>query len=120
MIFIIIPIVAMTFFFLLVWQHTTVYCNEDLNGTADRILKAMKKCIDDCWSRHDFGSDMSMDDCYIVNLWIQDQPIINSDIEGLNENVKIYWEDQLNIKTEYTVKIRYNYTGNEISLLKMK
>lgn len=119
-IFIIIPIVVIIFFILLTWEHAPIYCYTNLNGTANAVISNLNTCINECWKKHDFGSDIIIDDCYIINVWIQDRIITNSEIEKLNKNVKIYWENQLDPKTEYVIKIRYNYTGNEISLIKVE
>ena len=77
----------------------------------------LNKCVELCWKRHNFGEDTTVDDCYSITIWINDRPIEKDELEKLSENVKVYWNDDLEPKFNYNIKIRYNYTGKEISLI---
>ena len=93
-------------------------CWEDLNGSKKDILASLKFCAKNCWSKHDFGKDITIDDCYIITIFSQDKDIEKKDIQSLDENIKSYL-DTLYKNTPYKIKVRYNYTGKEISLVNM-
>ncbi len=117
MMLIAITIAAVLFFISLSWKSIPVDCWEDLNGSKNAILNSLKKCVDKCWSKHDFGAEPVIDDCYVVNLWINDRTISETDLSNLEKNVRSYLGYNLLKETKYSVKIRYNYTGNEISFI---
>lgn len=116
-ILIVIPIAAILFFIYLSWQNVSTICWEDLNGSKDAILNSLRKCINNCWKKHDFGSEPVIEDCYVIKLWSNDRPISSEDIQKLDIYVKSYLNFVLLEKTSYKIKIRYNYTGNEISVI---
>jgi len=119
MMYIVIPILAIVIFIYLSWQHVSVECHTDLNSTSDIVLVNLKRCIDNCWKKHDFGTDREVEDCYVMNLLIQgDKNIIGNDFSDRNY-VRVYF-DSLEPSIYYTIKIRYNPTGKEISLVKIE
>jgi hypothetical protein len=118
MIYIVIPILAVIVFIYLSWQHVSVECHTDLNSTSDLVLSNLERCIDNCWKKHDFGSDREVEDCYTINLFIQDKRIAGNDFSNRNY-VKVYF-DSLEPKIYHTIKIRYNPVGKEISLVKVE
>ncbi|MFN6992373.1 MAG: hypothetical protein ACK4MM_06590, partial [Fervidobacterium sp.] len=107
---IVIPIAAVLFFIYLSWQNVPVKCWEDLNGSKNAIIGSLKKCVDKCWSKHDFGSEPVIEDCFTISLWSNDREISKKDIESLGNNVKSYLDPVLLERTKYRIKIRYNYT----------
>jgi len=118
MLYIVIPILAIIIFIYLSWQHVPVECNTDLNSTSDVVLVNLKRCIENCWKKHDFGADIETEDCYMINLFIRDKRITQNDFSDHNY-VKLYF-DSLEPSISYTIKIRYNATGKEISLVKFE
>jgi hypothetical protein len=116
--YIVIPILAIIVFIYLSWQHVPVECHTDLNSTSDVVLSNLGRCIDNCWKKHDFGVDREVEDCYIINLLIQDKRIVANDFSNRNY-VKVYF-DSLEPKIYHTIKIRYNPVGKEISLVKVE
>jgi len=118
MLLIIISIAAIMFFISLSWKVQSPKCWENLNGSKKEILSSLKTCAKNCWSKHDFGKDITTDDCYTITVFSQDKDIEKNDIEGLDENIKSYL-DTLYVKKPYTIKLRYNYTGKEISFVNL-
>jgi len=117
MMLIVIPIVAILFFILLSWQHISPHCWTELNASKDTILNSLKKCVNICWSKHDFGSDPTTDDCYVIDLFIKDRSISEKELNNLGNNVKSYLNPVLQKETQYKIKIRYDYSKNEISFV---
>lgn len=118
MMYIVIPILALIIFVYLSWQHVPVECHTDLNSTSDVVLLNLKRCIDNCWKKHDFGLDGETEDCYIISLFIQDKSIVGNNFSD-RDYVNVYF-DSLEPSIEHMIKIRYNATGKEISLVKIE
>lgn len=116
--YIVIPILAIIVFIYLSWQHVPVECHTDLNSTSDVVLSNLGRCIDNCWKKHDFGVDREVEDCYIINLLIQDKRIVANDFSNRNY-VKVYF-DSLEPSIYHTIKIRYDPVEKEISLVKVE
>ncbi len=112
--YIIIAVATIIIFIMLMWQHVPQKCYEELNGTSVRVTDNLEKCADMCWRKHDFGSDLENDDCYIINVFVQDGNISKQDFE--NEFIQVYF-DKIEKEKLYKIKIRYNATGPEISLI---
>ena len=112
--YIIIAVATIIIFMMLMWQHVPQKCYEELNGTSVRVTDNLEKCADMCWRKHDFGSDLENDDCYIINVFVQDGNISKQDFE--NDNLHVYF-DRIESGKQYKIKIRYNATGPEISLI---
>jgi len=112
--YIIIAVATIIIFMMLMWQHVPQKCYEELNGTSVRVIDNLEKCADMCWRKHDFGSDLENDDCYIINVFVQDDNISKQDFE--NDDLHVYF-DQIESGKQYKIKIRYNATGPEISLI---
>lgn len=122
MIFIIISILVIITLIYLASQQNPEYCFTDLNATSDVILLNVKNCVNICWKRHDFGNDIETEDCYLMDVFIQDKDLITEDFEKYfprNSFVKIYFDD-LKSLSQQKIKIRYNATGKEISLVKVE
>jgi hypothetical protein len=118
MLLIVISIAAIIFFISLSWRTLPLRCWEDLNGSKKDILASLKICAKNCWSKHNFGKDITIDDCYIITIFSQDKYIEKKDFQSLDENIKSYL-DALYKNTPYKIKVRYNYTGKEIYLVNM-
>lgn len=114
-ILILIPIVAMIIYISI---PTKVFpeCKEEIIGSKFTILGSLSKCIEYCWSKHDFGRDAYSDDCFLVKVKINEE-IKKEEMEKFfGKNVKVYFEN-LEPNFIYSIKIRYNSTGREISLI---
>lgn len=98
------------------WKTTSKKCWTELNGSKRDVLLSLKECIENCWSKYDFGSDATINDCFTVILFSKDENIKKSDIENLKEYAKSYF-DEFRANTPYRLKIRYNYTGSEVSIV---
>jgi hypothetical protein len=116
MLLISVPIAAIIIFISLSWKAVPTKCWQDLNGSKPDILLSLKACGEKCWSKHEFGKEPVIDDCYTINVFSTDKEIKKEDIENLDRTFKSYL-DPLFVKTPYTIKIRYNYTGKEISFV---
>ncbi|MBU5689077.1 MAG: hypothetical protein KQA41_02535, partial [Candidatus Aenigmarchaeota archaeon] len=113
MLLIAIPIAAIILFISLSWKVMPTKCWENLNGTKSDILKELKKCGDICWSKHDFGKDIALDDCYTIDIFSTDYNIEKKDIENLDENF-VSHIDFIYSNTPYKIKIRYDYITKTI------
>ena len=118
LIFIIVPIAAMIVYISISGQIFPKECKLELKGGASSILGSLKVCVDNCWNKHDFGNDIYSDDCYVVSI-DPTNPLSKEMVEKfLNKpaNVKTYF-DELESGRKYRVKIRYNSSAPEISIL---
>ncbi len=116
-IYVLIPVIAAVIFIYLSWQHVSVQCHTYLNSTSKVVLLNLKRCAENCWKKHDFGSDLENDDCYLINVLVQDVGLSKNDFSD-HAYVKLYSDIQPSI--EQKIKIRYNATGNEVSLVKIE
>jgi hypothetical protein len=117
LIFIIVPIVAIIVYISISWQSFPKECKTILGGNSFSVLGNLKVCVDNCWSKHDFGKDLYSDDCYVISINSTDS-LDKDKMEkflGKPSNTKVYFEF-LEKNVEHKVKIRYNSTGKEISL----
>jgi len=117
MLLILISLAAIIFFISLSWKVQPKRCWTYLNGSKDDILFSLKSCIENCWSRHEFGKEPTTDDCYIITLFSTDKEIEKNDIESLDKPIAKSYLDTLLANTPYRIKVRYNYTGSEISIV---
>ncbi|MGC8812426.1 MAG: hypothetical protein ACP5O8_02455 [Candidatus Aenigmatarchaeota archaeon] len=116
MILIFVAILAVYVYIAILSQSQPKTCEEFLSGSKYSILSSLKACVENCWSKHDFGKDVYNDDCYTVRINPSER-IEKSEIENFfSIRVKAYF-DSLEKDYNYTVKVRYNYTGQEISLV---
>ena len=116
LIFLVIALVA-------IWVYVSIVsppkrCDQVIVGDKRYVLAALKACVEKCWSSHNFGKDPYNEDCYIINLTSEDD-IGKEQIESFFTSipVKAYF-NSLDKSVKYQIKIRYNYTGQEISLIK--
>lgn len=112
--FILIPIATVLIFIKLGWLQMSVSCPRSLNSTADVVISNLYKCIDECWKKHDFGSDLESEDCYVIDVFVQDRDVAPEELSRRNY-VRTYFYG-LWAGVECRVKIRYNATGREISV----
>lgn len=117
MLLIVITIAALIVIINISWKTVPQKCWDNLNGSKEDILSVLKVCANNCWSKHDFGRDNIIDDCYTINIFSLDKNIEKKDIENLDKNFKSYLDPVLLKKTQYLIKVRYNYTGSEISFV---
>jgi hypothetical protein len=116
-IFIIVPIAAVIVYISLSWQFFPKECKINLAGSSLSVLGNLKTCVDNCWSKHNFGKDVYSDDCYLISVNASSS-LSKDEMENfLNKsaNAKIYFELEENV--EHKIKIRYNSTVKEISLV---
>lgn len=116
LIFIVVPIVAIIVYVSISYQFLPKECKMELVGDINSILGNLKICVDNCWSKHNFGKDIYSDDCYVV-LINSTKPLDKNRIEKFLGNTKVYF-DFLEENVEHRIKIRYNSTGKEISLIR--
>lgn len=118
LIFIVVAIAATIIYVSISWQSSTKECKTVLWGSSYSVLGGLKNCVENCWSKHNFGGDVYNDDCYVISI-NSTNPLSKGSIEKISEkslSVKVYF-DSLAEKVEYKVKVRYNSTGKEISLI---
>lgn len=114
-VFIILAVIFIGFLISLTWKQwrAATPCQTRINTTTRLARKFLKDCIQKCWSKHGFGSDLSSDDCFVINLFLTDNPLYAKDLE--NEYTKVYFEI-LNPSSSYKLKIKYNATERKINL----
>lgn len=118
-ILILIAVFAVYIYITILYQSQSKTCEEFLTGSKYSVLSSLKACIENCWGKHDFGKDIYNDDCYIVRISSSER-IEKSEIESFfSIPVKTYF-DFLEKNQNYTIKVRYNYTGQEISLVEFE
>jgi hypothetical protein len=118
MVFVILAVIFIGFLISLAWKQwkAATSCQTRINTTTRLAKGFIKNCIQKCWSKHDFGSDLNSDDCFIIDLLLTDTSLYAKDLE--NEYTKAYFE-RLDPGNNYKLKIRYNATAREINLLIM-
>jgi hypothetical protein len=116
LILIFVAIFAVYIYISILSQSQPKACEEFLSGSEYNILSSLKACVENCWSKHDFGKDIYNEDCYSVRINPSER-IEKDEIEKFfSIRVKAYF-DFLEKNYNYTIKVRYNYTGQEISLV---
>ena len=118
MMYIVIPISMIIILIYLAWQQVQVECHTDLNATSDVVLLNLKKCIENCWKKHGFGEDREIDDCYLIDVYIQDRDLTRDDFIFLDFVMVDF--DVLEPLSEHKVKIRYDGTERIIKLVKLE
>jgi hypothetical protein len=113
--FILIPIVAIIVYFSILTKFS-VECKSEILGSKLSVLGHLKNCIDLCWSKHNFGQDIFSDDCFVV-LVNSSNMITRDDMEKIFDRMTKVYFDFLEPNKAYMVKIRYNSTGKEVSLI---
>ncbi|MEM5853188.1 MAG: hypothetical protein QXG39_07885 [Candidatus Aenigmatarchaeota archaeon] len=113
--FILIPIVAMLVY-ISISSKLFPECREKITGSKFSILGYLSKCVEYCWSKHDFGGDVYSDDCFLIEVNPTDKIEKNEIEKFLGRNVKVYF-NTLEANSIQKLKIRYNSTGKEISLI---
>lgn len=116
LVFVIVPIVAVFIYIGISWQFFPKECPKALAGSSRSILGSLKSCMNNCWSKHDFGGDLYSDDCNVVSINTTSDLSKASIEKFLGEPAKVYF-DSLQGGVDYKIKIRYNSTGKEISLI---
>jgi hypothetical protein len=118
LIFIIVPIVALIIFITIAWKTVPKDCMTNLGGNSFSILGYLKTCVDNCWSKHDYGKGIYSDDCYIVSVNSSTSLGKNKmeDFLKTPATTKVYF-DQLGSNTKYKLKLRYNSSAPEISII---
>ncbi|MEM5829286.1 MAG: hypothetical protein QW040_00440 [Candidatus Aenigmatarchaeota archaeon] len=113
--FVVIPIVAVIVYISLSAKFISE-CKEEITGTKFSVLGSLSNCIKLCWSKHNFGQDIYSDDCYLVKVNSSTR-ITKDEMESFfGGETKVYF-DSLEPSVVYGIKIRYNSTGKEISLI---
>jgi hypothetical protein len=118
MIYLVVPIVAIIVFISIAWNFSGQSCKPNIGGGNSIILASLQKCVESCWSKHDFGADLYIDDCFVVNVTTANQMDKDNMESSMNKTipVKVYF-DLLEANKTYKIKIKYNSTGKEISLV---
>jgi len=117
-IFIVVAIVGILIYILISWQSFSKECRTNLAGNINSILGNLNTCVNNCWSKHNFGEDIYSDDCYIVSI-NSTSNLSKETIEKFfskSASTKVYF-DSLEKDIKHNIKIRYNSTGKEISLV---
>ncbi|MEM7821694.1 MAG: hypothetical protein QXX38_02690 [Candidatus Aenigmatarchaeota archaeon] len=113
--FLLVVIIALVVYFSFVGKFS-IECKEALAGSKYLILENLKNCAELCWSKNDFGQGIFSEDCFLVKINSL-QEMKREEMERFFEKyVKIYF-DSIESNKNYQIKVRYNSTGKEISLL---
>ena len=118
MMYIVIPVAMIIVLIYLAWQQVQIECHTDLNSTSDAVLVNLNKCIKNCWNKHDFGRDLLTDDCYLIDVFIQDVDLTKDDFIPL-DYLRVDF-DRLEHSSEHKIKIRYDGDERKIILVKLE
>lgn len=116
---IIVSIVALVILLSIVLKTGEPRCFTRLNGTGTDVLRDLRTCVSNCWSKHGFGEDIYNDDCYVIDIFVQDRKLGRAEIEAfLNGEIPVraYFKE-IAKGSKIKVKVRYNATSPEISLV---
>jgi hypothetical protein len=115
MIFILIPIVAMIVYISISSQFVSE-CKSEIVGSKISVIGSLRSCVKSCWSKHNFGQDIFSDDCFLVTV-NSSNTLTRKEMESFfGDMTKVYF-DSIEPGSIYKIKIRYNSTGKEISLI---
>jgi hypothetical protein len=110
-----ISIVAMIVYISITRQISSE-CKLEITGAKLTVLSELENCVRLCWSKHNFGGDVFSDDCFIVT--VNSSSLISKDeMENFFKSMTKIYFDSLDQNKAYKIKIRYNSTGKEISLM---
>jgi len=118
MMFVLVPIVAIIIYIMISW-NALPECKAEISGTKFVILGSLKSCADACWSKHNFGQDIFSDDCFLVTV-SPNITITRSEMDSFFGSVAKVYLDSLEPNNAYLIKVRYNSTGKEISLIQFE
>jgi hypothetical protein len=110
-IYAVIAIAAVIVFVLLVKQTKVEECSEIIRGSTLEALGKLRVCVNNCWSRHDFGRSTVNEDCYVINFTSTGS--INKDTAEkiLNNPAKVSFLVNIQPNVEIVLRVRYNSTG---------
>jgi len=116
---ILITVVFITVLISFVWENykSSKDCETEINTTARIAKNLIMECVRKCWSRHGFGNDKFADDCYVVNVFLQDRNISSHELE--NEFTLAFFDEIVKGK-ETKLKIRYDPSVPRIGLYVIK
>lgn len=114
--FLLIGLAAITIFVVIMWQTVPSYCDEEINGTYTRVITNIQKCADQCWRKHDYGTDLENDDCFILSVYSEDENILKQDLE--NEYINLYF-NVIEAGKIYRLKIRYDASVPNIVIMEI-
>jgi hypothetical protein len=110
-----ISIVAMIVYISITRQISSE-CKLEITGAKLTVLSELENCVRLCWSKHNFGGDVFSDDCFIVT--VNSSSLISKDeMENFFKSMTKIYFDSLDQNKAYKIKIRYNSTRKEISLM---
>ena len=87
------------------WESMENRCVTTLNATHDLVVLNLERCIENCWRKHDYGRDLNVEDCYLVTLFIQDEPLNSEDL--LKKEYTLPEFDSLDELRVHKLLIRY-------------
>lgn len=117
-IFIVVPIMAVIIYIATIWKFSSPDCNTDIVGPNSSVARNLVYCANKCWSKHSFGKDVYDDDCYTVTVNATDG-LTGPGLEKYftdNPTGKAYFSS-LSPNKNYTLRVRYNASGPEISFI---
>ncbi|GEM_PF-1588783 len=110
-IYVTVAIAAMIIFVLLVQQRKVEECSQVIYGNALEALGKLRVCVNNCWSKHDFGRSSMNEDCYVVKF-ISSGSIDKDTAEKILSNpAKVSFLVDVQPNVETILRVRYNSTG---------
>lgn len=110
-VYVTIAIVAIVIFVLLVQQTKVEECDQVIRGSALEALGKLRACVNNCWSRHDFGRSSMNEDCYIISFTSSDSIDRETAEKILGNPAKASFLVDVQPNLETTLRVRYNSTG---------
>lgn len=115
--YIIIPIIGVLILVSISSRFFGPECRTILSGDPQYIFNSLRICVEKCWSKHDYGKDNLFDDCFSIRLRSEND-LKREDTSKILTNVPLQsYFNILEKEKDYRIKVRYNSTAPEISLV---
>jgi hypothetical protein len=110
-VYVAVAIVALVFFILLATQTRVEECQQVIYSNSVQALGKLRVCVNNCWSKHDFGRSSLNEDCYVINF-TSTQPVDSAEAEKILSNpAKVSFLVKVMPNIETALRVRYNSTG---------
>ena len=90
-------------------------CVTSLQGNKLKILGNLKRCVDACWRKSDFGNSPYSEDCYVMTI-NSSSTITANDVKKFIPNCEPEFS-LLEENVEHKIKIRYDASTKKIRLI---
>jgi len=110
-IYVVVAIAAIIVFVLLVQQTKVEECSQVIHSSALEALGKLRVCVNNCWSKHDFGRSTMNEDCYVINFTSSGSIDKDTAEKILSNPAKVSFLVDVQPNVETIIRVRYNSTG---------